>query len=74
MNERRPRLLEAAALWDYALKVIAGRAHSIGELREKLRRRAARAADIDVVIGRMKEDGYLMTSLRRTLRRVTTIQ
>lgn len=56
---RGTRLLSAAALWEYAVKVLAGRAYSIGELREKLRRRAERAGDIDGVLARLKENGYL---------------
>jgi regulatory protein len=58
-DERKPRLLNAAALWAYALKALAGRAHSMGELREKLRRRAERPPDIDDILARLKEDGYL---------------
>jgi hypothetical protein len=37
MEERKPRRLDADALWEYALKSLGARAHSIGELREKLR-------------------------------------
>jgi regulatory protein len=59
MDERKPRRLDAEALWSYALKALAGRAHSTGELREKLRRRAERAEDIDAVLDRLKENGYL---------------
>jgi regulatory protein len=59
MKERRSRLLDAAGLWDYALKSLGGRAQSTGELREKLRRRAERAEDIDEVLSRLKESGYL---------------
>lgn len=59
MNERRARTLDAAALWEYALKVLGGRAHSTGELREKLRRRAERVEDIDDILSRLKQDGYL---------------
>ncbi|MGA2590221.1 MAG: regulatory protein RecX [Bryobacteraceae bacterium] len=59
MKERKPARLEAAALWEYALKVLAGRAHSTGELREKLRRKAERAGDVDPTIARLKEYGYL---------------
>ncbi len=59
MQERKPRLLDAGALWSYALKVLAGRAHSTGELREKLRRRAERAGDIEETIGKLKDLGYL---------------
>jgi regulatory protein len=58
-GERKPRPLDAEGLWSYALKVLAGRAHSTGELREKLRRRAERVSDIDAVLVRLKEYGYL---------------
>jgi regulatory protein len=59
MEERRSRRLDAAALWEFALKSLAGRAHSIGELREKLRRRAERVEDIEDVVSRLKQSGYL---------------
>jgi regulatory protein len=59
MKERRARPLDAASLWEYALKILGGRAHSTGELREKLRRRAERAEDIDEILSRLKQDGYL---------------
>jgi regulatory protein len=59
MKERQPRRLDDEALWSYALKVLTGRAHSTGELREKLRRRAERAAAVDDVLARLKDHGYL---------------
>jgi regulatory protein len=59
MDERKPRLLNAEALWSFALRILTGRAYSIGDLREKLRRRAERVADIDEIIQRLKELGYL---------------
>jgi regulatory protein len=59
MEPRQPRLLDGEALWQYALKILAGRAYSIGELREKLRRRAQRAADAEEALARLKEIGYL---------------
>ena len=59
MNERKKTLLAAGALWEYAVRVLAGRAFSTGELREKLRRKAERAADVDPTIARLKEYGYL---------------
>ena len=59
MKERKPRPLDAESLWSYALKALAGRAHSTGELREKLRRRAEQPSDIDGVIARLKDNGYL---------------
>ena len=59
MNERTPRRLAAEALWGYALRVLGGRAYSIGELREKLLRRAERAEDVPGLLARLKEYGYL---------------
>lgn len=43
----------------YALKCLGGRAHSAGELREKLRRRSETATDVDTVLRKLKESGYL---------------
>jgi regulatory protein len=59
MQDRKNRLLDEPALWEYALKALGGRAHSTGELREKLRRRAARAGDVDHVLARLKDSRYL---------------
>ena len=59
MEQPKRARLEAAGLWEYALRVLAGRAHSSGELREKLRKKAERVADIDPTIARLKEYGYL---------------
>jgi regulatory protein len=59
MAERKPRLLEAEGLWAYALKILGGRAYSTGELREKLRRRAQRAEDVDGILAKLKDYGYL---------------
>jgi regulatory protein len=59
MAERRVRRLDADALWEYALRALAGRAHSISDLREKLRRRAERSADVEAVLSRLKRYGYL---------------
>jgi len=59
MAQIRPRLLDTDALWTYALKLLGGRAHSTGELREKLRRRAEQASAVEDVMARLKENGYL---------------
>jgi len=59
MRERKPARLEAAKLWDYAVKVLAGRAYSTGEMKEKLRRKAEHAADVDPILARLKDYGYL---------------
>jgi len=57
MHERKR--LNAPGLWEYALKALSGRAHSTGELRQKLLRRAERPEDIDDILGRLKDHGYL---------------
>ena len=59
MEDRKIRRLDSGGLWTYAVKVLAGRAHSTGEMREKLRRRAERAADVDEALARLKDLGYL---------------
>lgn len=53
-----PRL-DSEALWQFALKALAGRGHSAGEMREKLYRKAERPADVEAVLSRLKECGYL---------------
>ena len=59
MNERTPRRLDSEALWQYALRALAGRAHSAGDLRQKLERRAERAGDVAGILARLKDCGYL---------------
>ena len=59
MDKRKPKLLDQEQLTNYAVRALGGRAHSAGELREKLSRRAASAADIDVVLAKLREFGYL---------------
>jgi len=59
MDQPKLRRLDADSLWVFALKALAGRAHSTGELREKLRRRAERDSDVDGVLARLKDCGYL---------------
>jgi len=59
MTNRKPKLFQETELLNYAVRALGGRAHSTGELREKLRRRAARAEDVDLVLAKLKELGYL---------------
>ena len=59
MEERKPRCLDREGLWNYALRALGGRAHSTGEMREKLGRRAERAEDVEGVLARLKESKYL---------------
>ncbi len=59
MATRKTKLLGQEALTNYALRVLGGRAQSAGELREKLRQRAERLGDVDAVLAKLKEAGYL---------------
>jgi regulatory protein len=55
----KPRPLDESALWEYALRALARRAHSTAELREKLLRRAGRPGDVPAILARLKDYGYL---------------
>lgn len=59
MNKRPPRLLDAEGLWSFALKVLGMRALTVSELREKLRGRALEPSDVDGVMAKLGEYGYL---------------
>ena len=59
MKSRQPKLVTAEGLMEYALRLLGGRACSTGELRQKLRRKAENPDDIEGVLGRLKELGYL---------------
>ncbi len=59
MPSRKPILLELDALMDRALRLLAVRAHSLGEIREKLKRCCANPADVEAVVTKLKEMGYL---------------
>jgi regulatory protein len=54
-----PKLLERDALFAYSLKALGARNLSIGELREKLRKRAVREPDVDEILSQLKQLGYL---------------
>lgn len=56
---RTPQRVDAEKLFAYAVKSLASRAQSIAELRAKLTPRAEHAADVDTVLGRLREYGYL---------------
>lgn len=59
MESRKPKTLEEPALFEYAVRSLASRGQSQGQMRDKLRRRAAHPGDIDTVLARLKELGYL---------------
>ena len=48
-----------ARLLEYAIRTISGRGLSVSELRNKLARRAASPADIEKVMGKLKDAGAL---------------
>jgi regulatory protein len=52
-------MLDEAALMEYAGRLLSGRAYSSGEIREKLRRRAAHPGDVDTVVANLRRLGYL---------------
>lgn len=56
---RQPRRLGEEELYQYALKSLAARASSSGDMRVKLQRRALRASDVDAVLTRLKNAGFL---------------
>src|SRR5215467_8617171 len=54
-----PRPLDLEGLVAYAARALGSRAQSSSELREKLKRRALRREDVDEVVRRLKDAGYL---------------
>jgi regulatory protein len=56
---RKPKKLAAGELFEYAVKSLSARAYSAGDLKSKLRMRAANVADVDAAIDRLKDIGYL---------------
>jgi regulatory protein len=54
-----PKPLDQNGLMAFAAQALSARALSISELRIKLARRAADQADVDLVLARLKESGYL---------------
>jgi regulatory protein len=59
MPRSSPKPLDLEGLMSYAARTLAGRAQTSSELREKLRRRAARREDVEEVLRRLKDSGYL---------------
>ena len=59
MPDRTRKLLEFDGLVTYAARALAARAQTSSELRERLKRRAVRQTDVDLVLARLKDAGYL---------------
>jgi regulatory protein len=57
--QKRARKLMPEELFEYAVKCLGVRAYSVGDLKLKLRMRAANPSDVDDLIGRLKDIGYL---------------
>jgi len=51
--------LDQNGLMTFAAQALSARALTVSELREKLKRRAAEPSDVDLVLARLKEAGYL---------------
>jgi regulatory protein len=56
---KKPKPLDLEGLMVYSARVLSARSQTSGELRQKLRRRAARAEDVQAVLDRLKQLGYL---------------
>jgi len=59
MAARPPKLLDREGLMNYAARALSSRALSLNELRDRLKRRAARQEDAAEVVARLKEGGFL---------------
>jgi regulatory protein len=59
MAQRTPKQLDRNGLMTFAAQALSARALTVSELREKLKRRAAEPTDVDEVLARLKENGYL---------------
>jgi regulatory protein len=53
----RAKKLDAEGLWEYALRLLSQRAHSLGELRTKLLRRAEVSGTVPGVLDKLREYG-----------------
>jgi regulatory protein len=54
----KPKKLDSDALWNYALRVLQRRAHSIAELKQKLSPRASSAADLNATVEKLRSYGF----------------
>ncbi|MBK9166783.1 MAG: regulatory protein RecX [Bryobacterales bacterium] len=55
--KRKP--LDEQGLWQYAVRALGARAHSAAEMRTKLMARANRQEDVEGILARLAEYGYL---------------
>jgi regulatory protein len=58
MGPRKPIKLDEGGLWDYALRILARKAYSAGEIKQKLSLRAAPGCNVSSVLTKLKEYGF----------------
>jgi regulatory protein len=56
---RTPKPLDEEGLMNYAARALSARAYTVSELKTRLKKRAARQEDVDVVLARLKEAGLV---------------
>jgi len=54
----KPKKLDENALWNYALRVLGQRAHSAGELKQKLAHRAQSPSVLSATLAKLREYGF----------------
>ena len=59
MAFRTPKPLDVDGLMNYAARALSARAYTISELKTRLKKRAARAEDIEAVLARLKDAGVV---------------
>jgi regulatory protein len=59
MAFRTPKPLDQEGLMDYAAKALSIRGYTVSELKTRLKKRAAVAEDVEVVLARLKEAGVV---------------
>jgi regulatory protein len=59
MAIRKSPKLDENSLWEYALRALSQRAHSAGEIRQKLLKRAQSIQDTDAVLAKLREYGMV---------------
>ena len=59
MAPRGPTFLDTEALYEYAVQALGRRPLTVAELQVRLRRRAARAEDVEQIVERLAKLGYL---------------
>lgn len=57
VGRRKPKTLDAEGLWNYALRLLAHRPYSAGEIKSKLSRRTESASDIAQALEKLREYG-----------------